>query len=275
MIRAFIRGVGVWGPGLEGWAAARAVLAGEADWLLREQTPSAPPMLSPNERRRASLVVRLALIAAEEARTMAGISAASLRTLFASSNGDGAVVHAILSELARPDGQVSPTQFHNSVHNAATGYWSIGASSTAPANCIGCHDATAAAGLLKAAAECAAERAQVLLVLYDASFPAPLAAVRPTNSTFAAALVLAPEAHDALAEIAVDYLAEACHPGKSRSPALSPKLDRLAHGNAAARILPVLQALAVSGTQRIALPMLDGSVLIDIAPCSAAPRSPR
>ncbi len=60
---------------------------------------------------------------------------------------------------------MSPTQFHNSVHNAAAGYWSIAHGSRQPATCLGAHDWTWAAALLKAVAEVAATGAPVLLVL--------------------------------------------------------------------------------------------------------------
>ena len=58
-----------------------------------------------------------------------GLPYTTLRPVFASGNGDGITVGAILEMLTKPDGFVSPTQFHNSVHNAAAGYWSIGTGS--------------------------------------------------------------------------------------------------------------------------------------------------
>ena len=47
-----------------------------------------------------------------------------------------------------PNGTISPTQFHNSVHNAAAGYWHIAAGSAAPSLSVGGHDGAFAAGLL-------------------------------------------------------------------------------------------------------------------------------
>ncbi len=41
-----------------------------------------------------------------------------------------------------------PTQFHNSVHNAVAGYWSIATKSTQPMTCLAAHDHSFAAGLL-------------------------------------------------------------------------------------------------------------------------------
>ena len=67
MIGAWVRGVSVWGPGLEGWVAARAVLSGSHDYVATDALPPAPSILSAAERRRSGPVVRLALAAAHEA----------------------------------------------------------------------------------------------------------------------------------------------------------------------------------------------------------------
>ena len=93
MIRAWIAGVGVWGPGMAGWEAARAVLRGEAE-VGMPAAPPAPGFLAPNERRRVGAAVRLALVVAQEAASMAERDPADLRSVFATANGDGALVHA-------------------------------------------------------------------------------------------------------------------------------------------------------------------------------------
>ena len=66
-----------------------------------------------------------------------------------SSDGDGEIVHRLCTALASPAAEVSPTDFHNSVHNAATGYWSIGAHSSAPSTALCAYDGSFAAGLLE------------------------------------------------------------------------------------------------------------------------------
>ena len=190
-------GVSVWGPGLEGWAAARAVLAGAAPYVVRESVVPAPAMLPATERRRAGPVVRLALAVAAEAAAASGVAPGLLRPVFGSSNGDGVVVGSILDALARGapgERVVSPTQFHNSVHNAAAGYWSIAHGSRMPATCLGAHDSTWAASLLTAMVEVGVEVGAggepVLLVCYDHPLPAPLDALRPTAFALGVGLVL-------------------------------------------------------------------------------------
>ena len=194
MIRAAIRGVGVWGPGLAGWPAARAVLAGAAPWQPDAHLPPAPMLLPPAERRRAGAAARLALTVAAEACAGAGLAAGSIPGVFATSNGDGAVVGALLETLASDAPQVSPTQFHNSVHNAAAGYWTIATGSRAPVTCLSGHDGSFAAGLLRATAEVCSAGGPVLLVVFDLPVPPPMMALRGTRFAFATALVLAPAA---------------------------------------------------------------------------------
>lgn len=267
MIETFIGGIAVRGPGLDGWAAAQPVLAGQQDLLPDGPHLSPPAILSPNERRRAGMVVRLALAVAQEAVEMAALPAGLLRSVFASSNGDGAVVHAILETLMEPDPKVSPTQFHNSVHNAPAGYWSIGAGSRQATTCIGCHDSTAAASVLKAAAEAQVERQPVLLCLYDAPLPEPLGATRPTTSVFGAALVLTPTpSPTSRARLRISYRDAPAPAGRERPR--HPGLVALSSGNAAARILRLLEALARNEPDDLSLSLLDGRVDIHVQPCS-------
>ncbi|MBV9509463.1 MAG: beta-ketoacyl synthase chain length factor, partial [Caulobacteraceae bacterium] len=230
--------------------------------------PPRTPILSPTKRRRAGLSVRLALAVALEASEMAGFAAGAIRSVFATSNGDGPVVHAILETLAGPDRQVSPTQFHNSVHNAAAGYWSIGAGSQLPALCLGCHDATFAAGLLKAGCEALVEGGPVLLCVYDAPLPPPLDALRPTSGAFGVALVVAPEESEgALARLSLRYAAQAAEP--ARSEPLAAGLRALAMRNPAARSLRLLESLARSEPGALQAELLDGRMEIEVEPCRA------
>ena len=83
--------------------------------------------------------------------------AGEIATVFASCGGDGPITHQICEVLAGPDRAVSPTAFHNSVHNAPAGYWSIATRSRAPSTSLCGHDGSFAAGLLEAATQVLAE----------------------------------------------------------------------------------------------------------------------
>ena len=88
---------------------------------------------------------------------------------------------------------MSPTQFHNSVHNAPGGYWSIALATRAPSTSLCAVEASFAAGLLEACAQAVAERRDVLLIAYDVPYPEPLASLWTVAEPFAVAMVLSNE----------------------------------------------------------------------------------
>jgi hypothetical protein len=137
-------------------------------------------------------VVRLALAIGFEATSRAGADPAELPTVFSSSGGDGFNCHEICQTLATGDRQLSPTRFHNSVHNAASGYWSIAAGATPPSSVLCAYDATFGAALLEALTQVVVDQTSVLLVAYDSAYPEPLHAVRPIPDAFGIAMVLSP-----------------------------------------------------------------------------------
>ena len=145
---ASVAGIGFWARGLPGWDAARAYVA-------EGQLPGAPParpspqLLAPNERRRAPETVAVALEVALAACTAAGRDPATLASVFASTHGDLAITDYMCATLVEAPRTISPTKFHNSVHNAAAGYWTIGAGAMAPATAISAFDASFAQGLLE------------------------------------------------------------------------------------------------------------------------------
>jgi len=270
-MHAFITGVAVWGPGLAGWEASVPVLAGRRDYVA-EATPPPPPLILPaTERRRAGVTVRLALTVAQQAMAMAGETIGAVRSVFGSGNGDGAVVHAILEELAKPEPQVSPTQFHNSVHNAAAGYWTIATGSQEAATSLGCHDATFAAALLKAVADLRVEGKPVMLCLYDAPFPEPLASARPITAAFAAGLVLAAEP-DGRELMRIDIGYRAAPPDPVIEAPLQSALHALWRGNPAARALRMLEHIARGAAGVACAGLLDGRIDISMQPCQPPPR---
>lgn len=267
-MRAWAGGFALLAPGLDGWEASRDVLAGRRPHEPGLPfAPPAPDSLPPNERRRASAAVRLAIAAAGGALAAAGLTGEPPESVFASSNGDGAVVSAILEALARSPRLVSPTQFHNSVHNAAAAYWAIGARCMAASTSLGCHDDGFAAALLQAAAKVATRRRPVLLCAYDVALPFPLDAVRPTGGPFAAAMVLTPGAVPASrAALEVRF---APGPPEGRTEPLGPALAALYRTNPAARSLALLEAVARGEATRLLLAHTGGDshLAVDVTPC--------
>jgi hypothetical protein len=162
-LRAFVEGVGFWAPTLPGWPAARAALRGEGALTDPPAKRPSPEILAPAERRRAPDAVALALEVAAVAVRDAGLSAAALPSVFASAHGDLAVNDYMCRTLAEHPTLISPTRFHNSVHNAAAGYWTIATGCREASTALSAFDASFAAGLLEAATQCAADARPVLL----------------------------------------------------------------------------------------------------------------
>jgi hypothetical protein len=152
-----------------------------------------PSILPPAERRRASRVVKLALAIGLEAAAHAEADVSTLATVFSASGADGHNCHALCEQLATDDRQISPTRFHNSVHNAAAGYWGIATKSMAPCQVICAYDASFGAGLLDALGQVVIDQQITLLIAYDSEYPEPLHSKRNVPDCGGVALLLTPE----------------------------------------------------------------------------------
>ncbi len=223
-LSACVRGIGLLGPGFDDWTSGVSVLAGVAPYIPRATVLPVPSGLPAAERRRTGTVVRLALAIGFEAASRAGANPAELPTVFSSSGGDGSNCHEICQTLATGERQLSPTRFHNSVHNAASGYWSIAAGATPSSSVLCAYDATFGAALLEALTQVLVDQTPVLLVAYDSAYPEPLHGVRPIPDAFGVAMVLAPVSTGAMpaahGATAAPHLALA--PGLGTAPAASP-----------------------------------------------------
>ena len=188
-LRAKIEGIGLWAPGLPTWQSFCEQRAGQAP-SLQASTRPAPTLLPANERRRAPDTVLVALQAAQAACQAAGRDPAGLPSVFACTFGDLGISDHLCQTLAIAPADVSPTRFHNSVHNAAAGYWTIGTGATAPATAISAGPATFAMGLLDAFTQLDAGAEAVLLVAYDGPSAGPLRCYSNSEGLLGAALVL-------------------------------------------------------------------------------------
>jgi hypothetical protein len=262
-LHAYLDGIGLLGPGFDSWAEAQPILSGRQPYAGRTTVVPPPTALPAAERRRAGTVVKIALAAAGEAIAQAGANPADLASVFASSGADGDNCHAICEALASEDRLISPTRFHNSVHNAAAGYWSIAAKAMEPSSVICAFDASFSAGLIEAMTLVAVDRRRCLLVAYEAPYPEPLNASRPLPDAFAMALLLSPHpSPKSLARLSADL--------GDHSVALltDPGLEHLRRSIPSARSLPLLAALARGGAERVVLEYLAPlHVSVQVAPC--------
>ncbi len=262
VIRVWVEGVGIVGPGFSDWPQASAVLRGDAAYAPAPTNLPAPEVLPPAERRRASRIVKATLAAGLQACRMAGCDPATLPNVFASSGGDGHNCHALCELLATDDRQISPTRFHNSVHNAASGYWSIATGATPAAQVLGAYDASFGAGLLEAMAQVESAGQPVLLVAGDSEYPPPLHAKRPILDTAALALVLAPaRGPNAIAELRLPRRGAL---GEGRAtPVTAADVNGAAYGMPPTRGLPLLAAMlgAPNAPQTVDVDYLPPQVL--------------
>ncbi|WP_394003385.1 beta-ketoacyl synthase chain length factor [Luteimonas sp. WGS1318] len=233
-LSATIAGVGFWTDGLPDWASA---VAFARDGVRPETAPArpAPQLLAANERRRAPGSVAVALDVALAACGAAGRDPATLPSVFASTHGDLAITDYMCDTLTTDPTAVSPTKFHNSVHNAAAGYWTIGAGCTEAATAISAYDGTFAQGLLEAMLQLATGSEAVLLVAYDTAATGLLGTVTHSEGLLGAALVLTRDGDG-------PRLTVELRDGED-TPAAGP-LATHAAGNAMAQMLPLFDALA-------------------------------
>jgi len=246
----FIESVGLAAPGLPSWQEGRATLRGETALVPAPLSPHTPTMLPLNERRRATPTVRLAFRAAEDAMQGTALPAASLATVFASSDADLAIIHRICLALTATPRLISPTDFHNSVHNAAAGYWSIAAGARAASTTISAHSGSFAAGLVEACAQVLVDDCDVLLVAFDLPAPEPLHAKCAMAHPAAAAIVLTRRPTER------SMAALTCNSTSATETTLDEAaLEQLRLGNPAARALPLIQMLALQRFGSVVLPL--------------------
>ena len=303
MAALFIEGVALWAPLLPGWTAAAQALqlqgnstapttavtttavtthAAPATAAPPQARPS-PALLAANERRRAPDTVLVALEVASQALAHAGLAlgadTADLASVFVSSHGDLPITDALCTTLAAHPLLLSPTRFHHSVHNAASGYWAIASGSQGPSTALSAHTYSLAAGLLEAASQCQAEQRRVLLVAYDTAACGGLASVNSSRGLLGVALLLAPcaspRARWGLRLSLSSGLPGPAQAGVAPSPApaltLRSAAARALADNAMAAALPCFEALATGQPTHLVLPLSPGSHLhLELSPTPQA-----
>jgi hypothetical protein len=265
VIRVGVEAIELRGPGLQDWESSRAVLAGGEAYHSAPIILDSPAQLSPAERRRAIPSVKLALAVGARAVERSGQDPKVLPAVFASSSADSETNSAILLALMTPARDVSPTRFHNSVHNAPSGYWGVAMQSREAVTSVSCHDASFAAGLLEASVQAVFGAHPVLLVAYDLPYPEPLHSVRRIEASFGVALVLRHNSSErALAELQIRITAA---PVSEPTLCIDAGLEQLRCGNPAARSLPLLAMLAARRAGSIRLDFRCGALEIEVVPC--------
>jgi hypothetical protein len=266
-----ITGVALWSPRLPGWDLARDVALGRASAPAAPLPRPAPALLAPTERRRAPDTVALALEVASRACQMAGVEPRDVPSVFASTFGDLPINDYMCATLATTPTLCSPTKFHNSVHNAAAGYWTIGTGSQRPSTALLAGPATFAAGLLEATCQVLVDLTPVLLVAYDVGSRGPLATVTRSEGLLAAGLVLAPLGRGPeIAHLSCSLATDAADPAPA-APLPAGWTEALP-ANAMNACLPLFAALATAARGRLGWTLGSGSRLeVELTPLAGPP----
>jgi hypothetical protein len=188
-LRATLCGVGLWTPAhadFDSWVAA-----GAPSELSVPETFTLPVanLLHPRLRRRTSTLTRAAVTTVEAALAGSGVGVDQVRYVLVSSFGEIETTVDILAQLAEPAGPVSPTKFHNSVHNTATGYLSIASGNNLESTALAGGPHNLEAGLLEALAGLAEDGGHAVLIYAEELLPAPFQRA-DADPTFAVALHL-------------------------------------------------------------------------------------
>ena len=272
--RLWIDAVAWWSPALPDWERARTALRGEAAAAAAGTTPAArpaPTLLAANERRRAPDSVLMALEVASRAAAGSGHELATLPSVFASAHGDLPITDALSRTVAADPLLLSPTRFHHSVHNAASGYWAIGSASPAASTALSSHEHTFAAGLMEAACQCQADAQAVMLVAYDTEASGALASVNSSRGLLAVALVLSPNPGPA-SRWTLDWELQAA---PVAPPMAHSAVAQALAANASAAALPLMEALAAENESDLAWPLSPGLALrIHLQKLPSAPGRP-
>jgi len=256
-VKIYLSKLSVVAPGLESWQQSKALLSGKEAYIKKELSKIAPTILPANERRRTTPLIKLALHAAEQCIGSDLSVAAQYATVFASSDGDHAINDKMCTAINLPERAVSPTNFHNSVHNAPAGYWAIAAKAQLNSNSLSACNESFAAGLIEAATFTKMEKKPVLLVAYDIPAQQPFDIVRHLEDTFAVAMCLSyKRTENSIAELVIEPATETNY-----SVCDNNVLEKMRLGNPAARSLPLLEVLAKEKNNSVLIPNVQSSSL--------------
>ncbi|NIO42717.1 MAG: hypothetical protein GTO41_22740 [Burkholderiales bacterium] len=265
---AYIEGVGLWSEQLPGWEVASSILRGELPPPQQASKRPSPDLLPPNERRRAPDTVAVALEVGSKACAHARRDPSALPSVFTSTHGDLAITNYMCDTLASSPKLISPTRFHNSVHNAAAGYWAIATGSTRPYTAISAERYSFGNGLLEALIQSESNNETVLLVAYDVAAQGPLASIVRSSGRLGCALVLGCQpSPSAKYSLQWKLLADEHVP----ESVVSTENAALAADNAMAPALPTFEAIARSNGEVVAAVSETTRLELAIAPLTVAP----
>ena len=242
----YLKAVSVIAPGIRNWQEACAIFKNELAYEAHRVAKKLATDLAPNIQRRTSRTIQLALAAVQQLRMEYPFDSEKLHYVFTSCNGDLTIFDQISSAINSSGHPVSPTKFHNSVHNAPAGYAVIALKTQSPSTSIAAYQDSFANGLLEAAVQSLTTKKDCLLVGYDEKPPEPLLSLFPIAEDFSLACVLSIVSDNALCRLDISTTT-----GHEISKMGSSQFETLRNCNPQAQILPLLYAVARKEKQAI------------------------
>ncbi len=233
---AYVRGIGLWTPG---FADAEAWCAGT-----RSDDSSGPEakLLDGAIRRRATSLTRMAIEALQQAAERGRCDLRTVPTIWASAHGEHETGVALLEMMHRDEGRLSPTRFHNSVYNTASGYASIASGNQAFSTTLSGGPELVGSALLEACCLLHGGAREVIVVLADEPMGPPFD--HPgVRTPLAVAMCLAADPAGAAARIEV--------PRREGSQGCAPRPEFGALYLSA--VLPLVECIAAARSGRVPL----------------------
>ena len=261
-----VAGLGFWAPGIASPLALPVALPVAMPVAMpvalidgqRDPTAQEPAcgLLPPRLARRASLLTRMLLEVAAQAGTSAGVDLRSVATVFGTARGEVEMLDALL-EMLTDDGQLSPSRFHNSVYNTASGHFSIAAVNRGFSTTLAVGHDTVALALIEAGCLLRERAEAVLIVVGDDAVNIPFVR-RAGAQPLAAAICLTRDrpAGQSFGTMAVV--------GRCQAPAARTEIPTQFADNPIAPVLPLLSALQRRSAGEIALSGGDAGWLVEI-----------
>jgi len=204
-----IAAFGAWGKGFENWSDLVGLLKNKQfvpeDSVLNSKGPK-PEVIPANERRRSPLPVKLAVETSWQATQMANIDPKELTCVFVSGFGDTQLTDYMCKVLATDSKELSPTKFHNSVHNAAAGYWTISTGCEKAANSVAGFQDSVSLTLMEAMIQCQQEAKPILMTFFDAPVSVVLTDIMGAGSAFSFSMIILPCEEGESASLADDMV---------------------------------------------------------------------
>lgn len=196
MSELYVRSVGLWSPG---YANAPAWCTGDVDAAV--EAPAANFLRGPL-RRRATAQTRAAVEVLGQVVAEAGWDSSKIATIWGTAHGEHATSIAMFEWMARGEGRLSPTQFHNSVHNTAGGYASISQKNTTTSTTLTGAGELVVSGFVEALGLLRAGCEHVALVFFDEPLKVPFS-VPGMDATLALGFGLTSQAEGSVAKLGV------------------------------------------------------------------------